>query len=167
MPQHIWSVLCQKGILDRYTNAVSLFEIIEGVIITPKSPPPSGRVNIPASMHLVSLWCRSDRGTPESFEARSVVILPSGSEVAGLSMQAGLQEHRRIRTFMRLEAMPFEGAGQYGFAVEYRGAPTEQWTRVATVPVEVEVAPQSAGQAEQAATVPAQGKAARSRGKRK
>jgi hypothetical protein len=144
MPRHVWSVLCLKGVLDQYTNTVSLLETIESMKITPETSLPDRRINIRAAMHLVSLWCRGDRDTPESFEVRSVIVLPSGSEVPGVPMQAGLQEHRRIRTFMRMQTMPFEGAGQYGFSVEYRSAPTEPWTRVATVPVDVEVAPRPA-----------------------
>jgi hypothetical protein len=144
MPRHIWSVLCLKGVLDQYTNTVSLLEAIEGMKITPETPLPDRRINIRTPMHLVSLWCRGDRDTPESFEARSVIVLPSGLEVPGVPMHAGLQESRRIRTFMRMQSMPFEGGGQYGFAVEYRSAPTEPWTRVATIPVDVEVAPRAA-----------------------
>jgi hypothetical protein len=145
MPRHVRSVVCQKGVLDKYTNNVSLLEIIEDIKITPESPLPSGRVNIRASLHLVTLWCRTDRDAPETFEARSVVILPDGSEVAGVPMEAGLQQHRRLRTFMRMEVMPFDGPGVYCFAVEYRSSPKEQWTRVATIPVEIQVAPRADG----------------------
>lgn len=137
MPRHIWSVLCKRGILDRYTNSVSLIDTVEGFNLTFVQPVPEGqRVTIATAMHLVTLWIRSDRNEPETFEARPVIIMPSGDEVGGHVLTVNL-ELMFVRTFMKLEAMPFEGPGLYWFAVEYRRAPTDEWARVSSVPLDL------------------------------
>lgn len=142
MPRHIWSVLCAKGIVDRYTNNATLVEVIEALKITPLGPVPNGRVHLPVQLSLVSLWVRSDRDTPEHFEIRQVIILPDGSEVPSKTLTAEMQQYVRVRTFIRHEAIPFQGSGHYWIAVEYRVPPSEEWNRVANLPLDIEVVDQ-------------------------
>lgn len=142
MPEHIWSVLCYKGCLDQYSNLVSLLDVIEGIQLRSIGPLPAGEkafVGLPFQLNLVSLWARAAPDTPEKFSVRALVVKPDGAEVVPqVFIDGDLTEKRRLRTFMRLDALPFGGPGVYRFAVECRS--DDEWRRVASIPLEVEVA---------------------------
>lgn len=140
MPEHIWSVLCYKGCLDSYTKSVSLLDVIESITLRPREPVPKGDVHIPIQMNLVSLWTRSDLNTPETFETRIHLEVPDRSAIsAKKELTADLQNHVRIRTFIRFETFPYRGPGLYKFIVEYRSTSNDPWREVASIPLDVRV----------------------------
>jgi hypothetical protein len=65
----IWAVLCQNAVIDKYTNNISLFNIIEEIMVSADVPQEeSGEdfgVGIPVNMELVTLWTRSNQDVRE------------------------------------------------------------------------------------------------------
>lgn len=142
MPEHIWSVLCYKGCLDQYTNQVSLLDVVEGVTIRTIGAPPRKAKNVamPFNLNIVSMWLPADRSIPEKIQVRVVVIAPDGTEISpGGYLEGDLTSRPRLRTFMRFSAVPYHGGGTYRFAVEYRGSEGDQWRRVASLPMDLEI----------------------------
>jgi len=143
MPEHIWSVLCYKGCVDQYTNQVSLLDVIEGIRIQPIREPPqiSKVLAMPFPLHLVSSWIRSQLDIPERIQIRAAVIAPDGSEVHQKPWLDGdLESKPRLRSLIRFPSMPYRGPGLYRFAVEYRNSDDQSWQRVASVPMELDLA---------------------------
>jgi hypothetical protein len=136
MAEHIWSVLCLRGLLDQHTNQVSLIDTIEGFRLSEPGP---GNVAMPLPLTIVSLWLRSDPGTAETVNIRTVLIAPDGSEIVPKNVLRADLEKARLRTFQKLEAFPHRGPGQYRFAVECRDDKSDDWQRVASIPVEIDV----------------------------
>jgi hypothetical protein len=140
MAKHLWSVLCYKGILDQYTNQVSLLDVIEGITATAQEPPrplEEGKaLRVPASFMLVSLWMRSDVGAPEEITTRVRLVAPTGVSRRPNVVKVDLTKHVRSRTFMRFEGLPYHGDGYYQFIVEVQGEQADQWRVVAEVPLE-------------------------------
>lgn len=137
MPEHVWSVLCEKSSVDTSSNVLSLLCVIDAVSV--KGPEPKARGVVPFEATLVTLWRRSEAATPEVFENRIVVVTPDGSEIPATEpATVDLRTHLRYRAFMKMEAMPFRGGGVYRFAVEYRSGPEQEWLRVpAALPLDV------------------------------
>jgi len=147
MAQLVWSVLCRKGVLDKYTNQMSLLDVIDELTIAPAGPIPPGAqdVFLAVQFHVVSLWMRSDLSMPESVRFRIVISGPDGRSF-GPEGDINLQDFARARHFMRFEALPFHGAGLYRFSIERYLADTADWEKLASVPLEVKIvypAPQS------------------------
>lgn len=140
MPLHVWSVLCTRGILDSYTNNVSLIEVVESLKVTPsRAWREEQTVAVPTAMALVSLWLRSDPEAPEHFETRVVIVMPDGTEAPGNAMAGDLLGHSRLRTFMKVDHLPIRSSGLYWLVIEHRSVEKDVWTRAARVPLQVEL----------------------------
>jgi hypothetical protein len=135
--KHIWSVLCSQGVLDKYTNNVSLFNVLEEMTIKPTGPLPEGDKAFPTSLSLVTLWVRSDPATPEIAQAQMKFVAPDGTVITQATTEIDLTIHQRHRYFSRLEVMPFRGTGIYEFVIEQRIE--EQWREEARVPLELKL----------------------------
>src|SRR5262245_60174861 len=76
MAKHVWSVLCYKGVVDQFTNQVSLLDVTETVVVKLLEPVPQATdaetndVRLPMNLHLVTLWIRSNLAVPEECDTR-------------------------------------------------------------------------------------------------
>jgi len=140
MAKHIWSVLCYKGVLDQYTNQVSLLDVVEGITAKLLAPAPTGEgreVQVPLQgLMLVTLWTRSDLAVPEEATTRVRMIVPGGASRRPNVVKVDLTKHVRSRSFMRFESLPFHGNGYYYFVVEVQEEQTDEWHIVAELPLE-------------------------------
>lgn len=140
MMEHVWTVLCTKTSTDRETNNISLFEVLEqmqvaGAIGPLPLPDPA---LIPAQMELVTLWVRSDFGTPARATGRITLLFPDGSTAGQNEMDIDATATQRARTIMKLPGLPFRMAGVMRFVVSVRQVDAEVWTEVARIPLNVE-----------------------------
>ena len=78
MIRHVWSVLCEKSIIDRDTNNISL-DVLERVAMTLQGSR-EDRVLVPTPIRLVSLW-QHDGESSEPGRARVRVLGPGGDEL--------------------------------------------------------------------------------------
>jgi hypothetical protein len=136
MIQHIWTVLCTRSSIDRQTNNISLFEVIEELRVEGLGGQPGV---VPCPLELVSLWTRSDPNVPTRGEARITLHTPGGQTPISQTQPVDLQEYRRLRSRARVPGLPVDQAGVYMFVVECRELGQEQWLRVARIPLEVQV----------------------------
>jgi len=148
MAQLVWSVLCRKGVLDKYTNQMSLLDVIDEVTIAPTQPIPAEAkdVFLTAEFHVVSLWMRSELSVPEVVRFRILISGPNNQASLGPETEINLREFVRSRHISRFEALPFHGSGLYRFFLESYSAERNGWERLASVPLEVKIvypAPQS------------------------
>ena len=136
MIEHVWSVLCRKVSIDRETNNVSLFDVLEQVQLYQWSGEFSA---IAGPFELASLWYRSD--IPSRAEARVTLRGPSNRLLTDLTQEIDLREFRRVRARYVIANIPIEGPGTYRFVVECKQQNAEVWSEVASLPLEVVVAP--------------------------
>jgi len=92
-------------------------------------------------MHLefLTLWMRSDMGTPEKFSAKVSIDSPAGSVMGGAEMIVDLTEFSRSRAKFKLDALPVYEPGVYWFRVSEQK--DGQWSQVGSFPVEVRFDP--------------------------
>jgi len=141
MPEHIWSVLCYKGCLDKYTNQVSLLDVIEGAAMVADKQPDLGTVlNFHIPINLVTLWLRTAIDEPESFRTRLVIVTPDGHEYPNRSeLPCDLIETPRLRTFLRIQGLPYQGNGMYRVNIECQDPGSTTWRRVSSMPLELTI----------------------------
>src|SRR5262249_54259531 len=150
---------CYKGVLDQYTNQVSLLDVIENIIAKPLEPLPSmidaqaKDVRVPINLHLVTLWIRSSFAVPEECNTRVRLITPTGEDKRSGEqiMKVDLKNHLRSRSFVRIESLPFRGEGFYYFIVERNEAP-DVWRTVAEVPLEFRLEASASADKQQSAS---------------
>jgi hypothetical protein len=133
MIEHVWSVLCKSSSIDKRTNNISLFEVIETIRIDWFGMP---TVSL-APMEIVSLWTRDVVNTPAYGQARIYVTSPSGHDSLHQIQDIDLRSYRRVRVRYIVSALHVDGLGLYNFSVEHRDHEHGEWRHVARLPLDV------------------------------
>ena len=86
MINHIWSVLCQRSVIDSKSNNISLIDIFEKLEVNLSVPVSEGKnkvkkINVPVNYEIVSLW------TYDKEDQGKKLVLLAGLEPAILSEQ--------------------------------------------------------------------------------
>ncbi len=150
MIDHVWSVLAQGIAIDRDTNNISLFNVIEQVQVAAALSPEIGGYPL-IGFELVTLWSRSKPDAPARGEGRVVISSPSGELLAELPYNIDLTAHERTRQRTRFVGIPAKGSGKYRFQTEFRQDDNDKWEPVSCVPLtvilpeDVEVLPDKEG----------------------
>jgi len=142
MIRHVWTVLCSSASIDRDTNNISLFEVIEQLNVQGDVREP---VIVPRPFEIVSLWTRIPLDQPARREARYRLRTPGGRDIPVVTQELDLRQYRRLRTRSRLPALPVDQAGLYSFVVEYREQDRD-WSPAAEVPLDVQVSRPAGGE---------------------
>lgn len=126
----IWAILCQGSVLDRDTNNISLFNVIEELqlVATPPVPQTAGAsapIVAPFSMDLVVLFTRSQEEVPEQGRGRFHTVGPSGQQSVPQEIEVDLTKALRNRTTLKLHSFTIIGEGVYRFIIEERKALSE------------------------------------------
>ncbi len=136
MPEHIWSILCTKTSIDKDTNNISIFDVIERISIA--GAPSEENVALAVQAELAILWARSDHSIPETAVGRLRLVAPDGAVLGTTGFEINLGEpHVRLRTVMRISSLPLRGPGIYNFVVEVQAPEDQRWRPVSSTPLEV------------------------------
>jgi hypothetical protein len=147
----IWAILCQSSAVDRDTNVVSLFNVIEDLTLSappPEAPPgqqlPAGLALVPP-FRIVALWSRSNPDVPEQGRGRMRLLLPKDGSVARTQeFDVDLTQHLRLRHIMNLSGLPLGGEGIYRFVIDGMTG-TSEWTEKFELPLHVAFQRQDSG----------------------
>jgi hypothetical protein len=143
MADHVWSVFCYKGCIDRFTNQISLLDVIEELMLAPNqllsNAPPGSAFRIPCD--IATLWLRSNLSTPERRRMRIRLVAPNGisSDTSQGVIDVDLEATERCRTLLKMEGLPFWGEGLYRFIVELEGNKPDEWYQCAAIPLMVKI----------------------------
>lgn len=137
MAKHIWSILCRQGLVNKFTNGVSLIDAIEEIVIETERPPPQEWRLVPIQAVLVSFFERSDPAIPEQARVKIEIVAPNGDiHSKPLVSEIGLDDNVRSRTFVNMEGLPVHGFGAHRFLVSMSQDVGSAWMRVAELPLE-------------------------------
>lgn len=146
----IWVVLCQSSAVDRETNVVSLFNVVEEIhlpaqplALPPEQQLPAGTLLTPI-FQLVALWMRSAPDVPEQGRGRIQVLLPDGSLGMSQEFEVDLTQYLRLRFRSNLPGLPVGGEGVYRFLIDGKAADSE-WTQMFELPLLVVLQHQDSG----------------------
>lgn len=134
MIKHAWTVLCDKVIVDRQTNNVSL-DSIDQLTVHGMTPSGDEKVVIPTAVTLATLWYRDPGDEPERGAARMRFVSPDGETLGQAELDIDLSERPRARTFGRLGGLPFSSFGTYFFRMELQE--NGEWHEVAKIPFQI------------------------------
>jgi hypothetical protein len=135
MIEHVWSVLCSDSVIDRSTNNVSIFNVLEQIqAVTPREPEEG--VTLPIRAQVVSLWHRVGTSQPEVGEARVVLQGPDEQVILRDAHVLELTKSR-LRTRLLINGLPIRSSASYAVVVEYRQG-EGSWNVATKLPLEVE-----------------------------
>ena len=138
-----WSIIAESMAIDRDTNNLSLFNIIEQAQI-PEPPELSDTSNgdtlpaVPLKLVVVTLFSRSEPDQGERKEVRLVVAMPNGRVAeTPLRFDVDLESAARNRTRINVGTLPLAGQGEYLFRIEGLDEGGE-WQMMSEAPLQVE-----------------------------
>lgn len=138
MIQHAWSVLCLNFIANKYSNNISLIEIIEQLNV-PSEPAKSGeQLIMPVNFMLASLWFRGD-DDGDSTTVRVFFVTPDGMRSQPQEQSISFGGQKRVRVFTPIAAVPVMSNGLYLLAIEQKSG--SDWLQVGQTPLEVTFSP--------------------------
>lgn len=115
MPKHLWSLLCRRGIVDKYTNLLTIVDVLDELSL--KIFPQMGEEEVAMTLDgtLVSVWARSDPRTPEDFWQTIIVVGPGDEDLGEVKIHGNLTDHQRTRLLFSVQAVRYSGTGVYRF----------------------------------------------------
>lgn len=138
MIEHIWTLICSNAIVDRDTNNVSIFNILEQVTI------PKNAINnqvIAVGIELITLWVRSDLSKPAKGKSQINLVAPNGEVTKSVDSEIDLSKFERLRSRVFFQGLPYNGEGIYRFIVLYKVDDEKDWEQVASIPLKMVVSP--------------------------
>lgn len=137
MIDHIWTVLCTKSAIDRDSNNISLFEVLEQ--ITAKGPAMGAEelAMIPVNCELVTIWSRSRDNRPCRGRGHLIFLSPTDAVMKEVEYDVDLTVHVRVRHRIGINGLAVREWGRHHFRVEVQDEGEQQWRTVSSVPLHI------------------------------
>ena len=136
MIAHAWTTLCDRVVIDRDSDNLSL-DTIEAIYVNKGDDGQPALV--PCQLEVVSLWYRRDPSQGALQRAHICVLSPELETLAHRSIDVDLRAVQRLRTRSLIEGLLVRRTGTYYVAVDLLdGNPARE---VARIPLQVELAP--------------------------
>lgn len=148
--RHIWSVLCQKSIINQETNNLTLVELIEQVEIS-SAKPENLSLSVAAvqpvqhgtrpdyvtmRLELVTLWARDEETKGEKGRARVRLLSPAKSQIFEEFYEVNLIQAPRFRQRNAMMGFPMGSeTGEFVFHTEYYDEENDEYCEVAKTPL--------------------------------
>ena len=116
MIRHVWSVFCVGHAVDRRTNAVSLFEVIEGLNLE-VAEDVEFPFTTPFHASLVTNWAREDPDAPVEGQQQIRLLSPEGDELGVFRGDINLEDTPRNRNFSEFLVIRISGTGRHEWEV--------------------------------------------------
>jgi hypothetical protein len=148
MAEHIWTVLCERHLIDPDSKVISLIDVSESVRVDGLEQQIEDALRlgkrgalVNAPTQLVSWWFRSD-SNEESLQVRFVLVSPDGKRLFEQPMNALWGEDRTfLRVFFKFDKLPVSMPGLYWFVTEQQRTSKSgkaRWIAMTRIPLQVD-----------------------------
>jgi hypothetical protein len=139
MLAHVWTVICSRAVLDKYSNNISLQNVLERLTVKGNPQP---QTVIPMPLQIATMWIRAVPDEPTRGHTRVQFVLPSGAIFTSHEVDIDLTEHETHRHVLSLTNLPISEAGRHFVIVETQDENGEDWHQVASVPLRIRFQPE-------------------------
>jgi len=140
MPRLLIFAACQKVLLSKEDNTISLISIIQQILVgLPEgAPEPPERTAIPMQWYAFSEWALDDGGDPSTVYEQQFSVYTADGEIAA---QADMQEFSlkagSHRVYAKFAAFPVWKTGKYSLNLNMRQKGESEWHNFGRYPIEV------------------------------
>ncbi len=139
--KHVWSIMCQRSIIDRDTNTLSLLDTIEelNIPIIKEKFEKEGRITIRTIFNFVHLILRDKKKEKEEGNILIEFYNPNNEKHKNKIIQKFVIEkpHNRIRVRIFVGPISFNKPGRYNFVIKLKSENENRYTKVAELPLDV------------------------------
>lgn len=148
MVKHVWSVICSKSSIDKTTNNVSLFEVLEQIqfkvqgpnVMEAKKKAAESHIVAPFSFEIVSLWYRESVTDGKDVDVKLIVSDPKGTPLQEHSHRFSFgEDKKRVRVDLKINGFPVTRSGIYHMMMFRRVAGEAEFDEPIEIPLQVDV----------------------------
>ena len=142
MPKLLIFAPCQKAIIDKADNTVSLIGVIQGLVINLNAVRPIGDIPvdavIPMSWAIATVWLQTPEDGEKKFEQRIDIITPNNTRLPANAQQ--FQMLLRTHQIAVIAAsFPIGIQGEYKLVLSLREVEANgEWIDLAEYPIEIQ-----------------------------
>jgi|SRR3989344_7063953 len=141
MLSHIWSLLCNKSLIDTDTNNISIIDVFERVDVNAKialKNKQTLRVNIPVHFELVSFWFREKNNQVIKADVKVDFLNPTKEKIKTFSYKIEIPNNlKRLRSRLKINGLTLYTSGDYFFKIKVKEEGQKNYRIVAEIPLEV------------------------------
>lgn len=144
MPKHLWSVICEKPILDEHSNTLSLIDVMDEIEVDLDQADivvHNSHKYLVVHFAIVSVWApnKDDEGT--EWKSRVTMVVPDGQAYALPVEKMDFRKSKYFKTISRVNNIPFVGEGEYYFNIECQAVDADDntWTVGTQLPLTVSI----------------------------
>ncbi len=121
MIKNSWTVACQRALIDRESNLLTIVDVLEELTLDAdsKGQAPEFPAVAPLPFAVVSFWLREDPDTATEGIARVEIVGPNGEAIGQADGPINLRDHETFRTIMRMAGFPVVGPGTHRIRVSH------------------------------------------------
>ena len=137
--RHIWTVICSNSVIDKDTNNVSLFDVLEQIQLDMVVTPEDAVAVLPFPLNIVSLWSREQPDNPTQVHAKDRVLSPTGQILFEGEYDIDISEYQRTRYKRRLFGLQVPESGEYNLVTQFKASKRSTWREVCRIPLQIEL----------------------------
>jgi hypothetical protein len=144
--QHLWSLVCERAIVDAATNNVSLTNVLEEIQVTPNPGAKLGagigtndEISVPITFNLVSAFRKL---VPAEYngEVKTSIIDPNNKVINVNSHIIKIPASaKRFRGIVGFQGFKLTGPGEYKFLIEIKESTEKVFKKVGEVYLEFKI----------------------------
>ncbi|MBI2123728.1 MAG: hypothetical protein HYU04_00540 [Candidatus Wildermuthbacteria bacterium] len=136
--KHRWSILCRGSSIDKESNNLSIFNVLEELRITPPNEKIKEReIFIQLPLQIVTLWERRGEDKTTS-EVEIELFDPIGKALQKISYPLSTPQ-KRIRSVVNTNGIKVTESGEYLFKVKMRNDKTDRFEEVEEIPLQIAI----------------------------
>lgn len=141
MPHLQFFVICTKAIVEKDSNALSLFNVLDALSVEydeHKSVNAANPSRIDRSWNSVTQWIKESADEEATFEQRLEIIFPDGSTSGEAISELLFKQSAKVVCVTEGDNIPYIGPGVYLFRLSYRQSSSEtNWQILSEYPMAI------------------------------
>lgn len=137
----LWCVICSKSSIDKESNNLSLFNIIEEIGFNQEAPSveEGQTITLPINFEIVSFWESNPYNSDDRLDLRIIVLMPGEREhPVDQTYSINFTSHPRLRVRILVNGFPYNGSGRYLIRLEKRHVLIDgDWELATELPIEI------------------------------
>lgn len=135
--KHRWSILCQSSNIDKESNNLSIFNILEELRVTPPNQN-AKEIIVRIPLQLITLWEKQTEKETARSKVEIELFDPKGNALQKVSYALSTPK-KRIRFVVRMDGIKVTESGEYIFKIKIGDSETDRFEEVGEVPLQVAI----------------------------
>lgn len=141
--KHIWSILCEKSIINQDDNIISMIGVLEEVSTTltlanPNTPRPE-KINIPFNFEVISYWTK-DLSDEVKMQVKTTIIDPDDKELSSITNESVFpKDQQKLRGRLKVQGLPITTNGNYHIRISIKTEKEKDYKIVAELPLSIKI----------------------------